>query len=79
MLHERKPDRRLYTNVEFYSAAVLAAVGLPGDMFTPTFAVARSVGWSAHVLEQVSNNRLIRPQSQFVGPTDKTYTPISDR
>ena len=44
MLDERKPGRRLYTNVEFYSAAVLAAVGLPGDMFTPTFAVARSVG-----------------------------------
>lgn len=79
MLNERKPGRRLYTNVEFYSAAVLAAVGLPGDMFTPTFAVSRSVGWSAHVLEQVSNNRLIRPQSQFVGPTDRKFTPISNR
>jgi citrate synthase len=79
LLYERKPGRRLYTNVEFYSAAVLAAVGLPGDMFTPTFAVARSVGWSAHVLEQVSNNRLIRPQSQFVGPTDKKFTPIEAR
>jgi citrate synthase len=79
LLNERKPGRRLYTNVEFYSAAVLAAVGLPGDMFTPTFGVARSVGWSAHVLEQVSNNRLIRPQSEFVGRTDKTFTPIDER
>jgi citrate synthase len=79
MLNERKPGRRLYTNVEFYSAAVLAAVGLPGDMFTPTFAVSRSVGWSAHVLEQVSNNRLIRPQSQFVGVHDKKFVPIRDR
>ncbi|HQY30999.1 MAG TPA: citrate/2-methylcitrate synthase, partial [Thermomicrobiales bacterium] len=79
LLNERKPGRRLYTNVEFYSAAVLAAVGLPGDMFTPTFAVARSVGWSAHVLEQVSNNRLIRPQSQFVGPHDKKFVPIDQR
>ena len=79
MLEERKPGRRLYTNVEFYSAAVLAAVGLPGDMFTPTFAVSRSVGWSAHVLEQVSNNRLIRPQSQFVGSTDKRFVPIEER
>jgi len=79
LLNDRKPGRRLYTNVEFYSAAVLAAVGLPGDMFTPTFAVGRSVGWSSHVLEQVSNNRLIRPQSQFIGPTDKTFTPIADR
>jgi citrate synthase len=79
LLNERKPGRRLYTNVEFYSAAVLAAVGLPGDMFTPTFAVARSVGYSAHVLEQTANNRLIRPQSQFIGRTDKTYTPIDNR
>jgi citrate synthase len=79
MLAERKPDRKIYTNVEFYSAAVLSAVGLPGDMFTPTFAVSRSVGWTAHVLEQASNNRLIRPASEFVGPTDKTYVPIDER
>jgi citrate synthase len=79
MLNERKPGRKLYTNVEFYSAAVLAAVGLPGDMFTPTFAVSRSVGYSAHVLEQVSNNRLIRPQSEFVGATDKVFQPIDAR
>ncbi|MFM9105071.1 MAG: citrate synthase [Chloroflexota bacterium] len=79
MLEERKPGRRLYTNVEFYSAAVLAAVGLPGDMFTPTFATARTVGWSAHVLEQVANNRLIRPQSEFVGRTDKVFVPIDRR
>lgn len=79
MLHERKPGRRLYTNVEFYSAAVLSAVGLPGDMFTPTFATSRVVGWTAHVLEQVSNNRLIRPQSEFVGPTDKKFAAIETR
>ncbi|MFM8594239.1 MAG: citrate/2-methylcitrate synthase, partial [Chloroflexota bacterium] len=79
MLEDRKPGRRLYTNVEFYSAAVLAAVGLPGDMFTPTFGVARTVGWTAHVLEQGANNRLIRPQSQFIGRTDKTFVPIDKR
>jgi citrate synthase len=79
LLEERKPGRRLYTNVEFYSAAVLAAVGLPGDMFTPTFAVSRTVGWTAHVLEQVSNNRLIRPQSEFVGRTDKRFVAIDER
>jgi citrate synthase len=79
LLEERKPGRRLYTNVEFYSAAVLAAVGLPGDMFPPTFAVARSVGWTAHVLEQVEHNRLIRPQSEFVGPTDLHFVPIEQR
>jgi citrate synthase len=79
MLHERKPGRRLYTNVEFYSAAVLSAVGLPGDMFTPTFAVSRVTGWTAHVLEQVANNRLIRPQSEFVGPMDKKFVAIEQR
>jgi len=79
MLHQRKPDRRLYTNVEFYSAAVLSAVGLPGDMFTPTFAVARVTGWTAHVLEQMANNRLIRPQSEFVGPMDKKFVAIEQR
>lgn len=79
MLHERKPGRRLYTNVEFYSAAVLSAVGLPGDMFTPTFAVSRVVGWTAHVLEQVANNRLIRPQSEFVGASDKKFVAIETR
>jgi citrate synthase len=79
MLAERKPDNKLYTNVEFYSAAVLSAVRLPGDMFTPTFAVSRSVGWSAHVLEQANNNRLIRPASEFVGPTDKKFVPIEER
>jgi citrate synthase len=79
MLEERKPGRRLYTNVEFYSAAVLAAVGLPGDMFPPTFAVARAVGWSAHVLEQCANNRLIRPQSEYIGPKDLTFKPIDER
>jgi citrate synthase len=79
MLHERKPGRRLYTNVEFYSAAVLSAVGLPGDMFTPTFATSRVVGWTAHVLEQVANNRLIRPQSEFVGEVDKKFVDIARR
>jgi citrate synthase len=79
LIHERKPDRKIYTNVEFYSAAVLAAVGLPGDMFTPTFAVSRSVGWTAHVLEQAANNRLIRPASEFVGRTDKTFVAIDER
>ena len=78
-LARRKPDNKLYTNVEFYSAAVLSAVGLPGDMFTPTFAVSRSVGWTAHVLEQAENNRLIRPASEFVGPIDKTFVPIDER
>lgn len=80
MLHERKPDRRLYTNVEFYSAAVLAAVGLPGDFFPVAFAISRSVGWSAHVLEQGAHNRLIRPASEYVGPEPtRRFVPIDER
>jgi citrate synthase len=68
ILHEAKPDRRLYTNVEFYSAAVLHAVGLPRDLFTTTFAASRTAGWTAHILEQAADNRLIRPDVEYVGP-----------
>jgi len=53
LLEEQKPGRRLYTNVEFYSAVLLSSVGLPGDLFTPTFAVSRVAGWTAHILEQI--------------------------
>jgi citrate synthase len=67
LLHARKPDRRLYTNVEFYSATILHAAGLPGDLFTPTFAASRTAGWTAHVLEQWADNRLIRPEVEYVG------------
>lgn len=67
LLKEFKPDRKLHTNVEFFAAAVMRAVGLDDSIFTPTFAVSRVVGWSAHVLEQAANNRIIRPQSNYTG------------
>ncbi len=79
LLEEQKPGRRLYTNVEFYSAVVLASVGLPPDLFTPTFAASRVVGWTAHILEQVANNRLIRPEADYIGPTGKHFVPIDKR
>ena len=78
-LHRRKPDQRLYTNVEFYSASVLHSVGLPRDLFPPTFAVSRVGGWSAHVLEQLIGNRLMRPESDYSGPTGLTFTPVDQR
>ena len=78
-LNRRKPERRLYTNVEFYSAAVLNSVGLPRDLYPPTFAVSRVVGWTAHVLEQVVGNRLIRPQSEYVGPQGMSFIPVEQR
>jgi citrate synthase len=79
LLEEQKPGRRLYTNVEYYSAVVLASVGLPGDLFTPTFAASRVAGWTAHILEQVANNRLIRPESEYTGPMDERFVPINER
>lgn len=68
LLAQYKPGRRLATNVEFYAAAVMRAIQLPPDLFTPTFTVSRVVGWTAHLLEQAENNRIIRPQSVYVGP-----------
>ena len=68
VLHELKPGRKLYTNVEFYAGVVMNSVGIPRDMFTPTFACSRTVGWTAGVAEQAAHNRLIRPQALYVGP-----------
>ena len=63
LLRERKPDRRLDTNVEFYTALLLHGLGLPAELFAATFAVGRILGWAAHCLEQLREGRLIRPQS----------------
>jgi citrate synthase len=73
LLREHKPDRRLDTNVEFYTALVLNGIGLPTELFTPTFAVSRVLGWSAHCLEQLREGRLIRPQAAYVGPVGLRY------
>ncbi len=67
-LERQRPGRRLYTNVEFYGAVVLEGVGLPPPLFTPTFALARTAGWTAHALEQTVDNRLIRPDVRYIGP-----------
>jgi len=66
-LHARKPDRVLATNVEFWSAVVLDFAQIPAELFTPMFACARTAGWSAHVLEQMREARLIRPSARYVG------------
>ncbi len=67
-LRAAHPSARIYANVEFYSAVVLEAIGLPPALFTPTFALARTAGWTAHALEQAADNRLIRPDLDYVGP-----------
>ena len=68
LLAERKPDRKLDTNVEFYTALLLEALGFHRSLFTPLFACGRVAGWTAHAMEQALTNRLMRPASQYVGP-----------
>jgi citrate synthase len=72
-----KPGRRLETNVEFYTALLLHGIGFESELFTPTFAVARAGGWTAHVLEQVAEDRLIRPAAAYVGERDRRCPPVA--
>ena len=72
-----KPD--LYPNVDFYSASVYHMMGIPIDEFTPIFAISRMAGWTAQLLEQYANNRLIRPESEYIGPPSLRYVPLEDR
>ena len=71
--------KNLHPNVDFYSATVYYSLGIPTDLFTPLFAIARTSGWTAHVLEQLADNRLIRPKSLYDGPDDLKYAPVEDR
>jgi citrate synthase len=73
VLAEAKPGRNLNTNVEFYTALLLRELGLSQDLFTPTFAIGRTAGWTEHIMEQKAGGRLIRPQSTYVGPHGLQY------
>ncbi len=79
LLAEHRPDRNLQTNVEFYTALLLHGLRLPTELFTPTFAVGRIAGWTAHSFEQQSLDRLIRPQSAYVGGRDRRWVPLEER
>lgn len=72
-------QKHLYANVDFYSASCYFTMGIPIDMFTPVFAVSRVSGWTAHVLEQYADNRLIRPRAEYVGDKDVPYVPLEQR
>jgi len=72
-------ERNLYANVDYYSAVVLYTIGLPVDQFTCIFAVSRVAGWSSQVLEQLADNRLIRPKESYVGQRDQSFVPLSER
>ncbi|HEX5323242.1 MAG TPA: citrate synthase [Capsulimonadaceae bacterium] len=74
-----KGKTTLKPNVDFFSASVYHVLGIPTNLFTPVFAVSRVAGWTAHVLEQLENNRLIRPRAIYVGPRDKKVTPVAQR
>ncbi len=79
LLEEYKPGRRLKTNVEFYTALLLHGLDLPVDLFTPTFAISRVAGWTAHCFEQRTLNRLIRPRAGYVGEENRVWVPVSQR
>ena len=79
LLEEHKPGRNLYANVEFYAGLLLHGVGLPAELFTPTFAVARTAGWVAHCQEQQRANRLMQPGSAYVGEMGRVWVEIEDR
>jgi len=72
-------QKGLYPNVDFYAASVYHTLGIPTDLMTPIFAIARMAGWTAHVREQYADNRVIRPGSEYVGPRDRTWVPIDER
>jgi 2-methylcitrate synthase len=72
-------EKKLFPNLDFYSASAFHFLGIPTELFTPIFVIARVSGWSAHIFEQRKNNRLIRPMADYVGPGPRTVTPIAKR
>ena len=75
-----KDEKKLNANVDFYSASTYTTLGIPIDLFTPIFAVSRISGWAAHVIEQLDDNRLIRPRAEYIGPAyPVSYVPVSAR
>jgi citrate synthase len=74
-----KRNKQIYANVDFYSASVYDKLGVPTSLFTNIFACARLSGWTAHILEQLDDNRLIRPKAEYTGPESRSIKPIQER
>jgi citrate synthase len=74
-----KDEKNLNPNVDFFSASAYYTMGIPIDLYTPIFAIARVAGWTAHVMEQHQNNRIIRPQDEYTGPFGRKVVPIEQR
>lgn len=77
--HLVREQKGLYANVDFFSASAYRVLGIPTDLFTPIFACSRIAGWTAHVLEQYANNRLMRPRADYTGPANRTFVPMERR
>jgi citrate synthase len=74
-----RKGKKVYPNVDFFSASVYYTLGIPLDLFTNLFACARMAGWTAHIIEQLRDNRLIRPESNYIGPSDRSVQPLEQR
>ena len=74
-----RDEKKLFTNLDFYSATTYHFCGIPTSLFTPVFVMSRLTGWSAHIFEQRENNRLIRPEAEYIGPPPSPFTPIEER
>ncbi|HWK89899.1 MAG TPA: citrate/2-methylcitrate synthase, partial [Longimicrobium sp.] len=72
-------NKRIYPNVDFFSASVYTTLGIEADLFTAVFAIARMPGWTGHLMEQYADNRLIRPGSDYMGPRDRKVAPVDQR
>jgi citrate synthase len=79
IMAERLGPKGIYPNVDFYSGIIYESLGIPRDLFTPIFAIARVAGWLAHWLEQLQNNRIFRPEQVYVGRQSADYVPLAQR